>query len=335
MHVSATWWAVTLAVLLVLLLVDLLVSGRYSGTDPRRSAYWVVLYAAAAVCFAGAVAAGFGLDFGGQFLAAWLTEYSLSIDNLFVFLVLMTRFRVPERFQLRVLTVGGVLALGLRAILIGVGAYALQRFSWLFYLFAVFLIWTAANLLRSNGSEQLTVPDGDPAPGGVPQRAPAGIRWLTRHLPTTSDWDHGHLLIRKRGRLVITPMLMTITSIGITDVFFALDSIPAIFGLTRSPFLVVTANAFALIGLRQLFFVVRNLLDRLPHLDTGIALVLAFIGVKLVLEALHSNTLPFLNSGEPFDIPELPTWLSLLVVVGILGVSAATSMMAGRDGETP
>ena len=329
MHVTTTWWVATLACLAVLLGFDLF-GGRAGPASPRRSAVWVIVYALAAVAFAAIVAIGFGFDFGGQFLAAWVTEYSLSIDNLFVFLVLMTRFRVPEQFQLRVLTVGVVLALVFRAVLIAVGVYALNRFSWLFFIFGAFLFWTAFGLVRPGSAAGQTVPDGEPAPAGVPLRAPAGIRWLTRHLPTTSDWDHGHPVIRKRGRLVATPMLLTIVAIGTADVFFALDSIPAIFGLTREPFLVITANAFALVGLRRLFFVVRQLLDRLPHLDTGLALVLAFIGVKLVLEALHDNTLAFLNDGEPLRVPQVPTLLSLAVVVGILLVTTGTSLLSDR-----
>lgn len=338
MQVSTTWWAATLLGLAVLLAFDLF-GGRSSGQEgkevgTRDSAFWVIGYALVAIGFAGAVAAGFGLEYGGQFLAAWITEYSLSIDNLFVFLVLMTRFAVPERFQLRVLTVGVVLALVFRAIMIAIGAYALQRFSWLFFIFGAFLFWTAFGLIRPGGGHATPGgdggTDGDAAPSGTPTRAPAGIRWLTGRLPTTSDWDHGHPVVRRRGRLVMTPMLLTMVAIGTADVFFALDSIPAIFGLTTEPFLVITANAFALVGLRRLFFVVRSLLDRLPHLDTGLALVLAFIGVKLVLEALHENMLPFLNGGEPFAVPEISTALSLAVVVGILLVTTVTSLVAER-----
>ena len=333
MQVGTTWWAAAILCLAVLLAVDLFSSG--GEAKPRSSAAWVIGYAVAAFAFAGAVTVGFGYDYGGQFVAAWVTEYSLSIDNLFVFLVLITRFGVPERYQLKVLTFGVVLALVFRAIMIGIGVYALHRFSWLFFIFGAFLFWTAFGLVRPGGGTGDRTPDGDPAPSGVPLHAPAGIRWLTRHLPTTSDWDHGHAVVRRGGRLVITPMLLTMAAIGTADVFFALDSIPAIFGLTREPFLVISATAFALVGLRRLFFVVRQLLDRLPHLDTGLAVILAFIGVKLALEALHENTLPFLNGGRPLQVPEISTALSLAVVVGILLFTTAISLLAERADRRP
>jgi tellurite resistance protein TerC len=349
-HVSVAWWAGTLAFLAVLLVVDLVLSGRLAarhdraaGESPAHSGRWVLFYCAVALGFGGLLAVEFGPAYAGQFVAGWLTEYSLSVDNLFVFIVLMARFSVPQQLQLRVLTVGIVLALVLRGILIVVGAAVLERFTWVFYLFALFLLWTAWSLLRGRDE-----PAGPSAATAADQDEPATVRLLQRVLPTTSTWHGARLVVRERrlrdrvrlggggrGRLVATPMLLTMVAIGVTDVLFALDSIPAIFGLTREPFLVVCANAFALIGLRQLFFTVRGLLDRLTHLDKGLSLVLAFIGVKLGLEALHDNSLPFVNGGEPVSwAPHLPTAVSLGVVAGILAATAAASLVGGRDHPT-
>jgi tellurite resistance protein TerC len=345
-HVSTAWWAGTLAFLAALLVVDLVLSGRLTArsgaTDgaPPHSGRWVLFYAGLALGFGGLLAVEFGPSYAGQFVAGWLTEYSLSVDNLFVFIVLMARFSVPQKLQLRVLTIGIVLALVLRGILIVVGAAVLDRFSWVFYVFALFLLWTAWSLLRGGDEPR------DPAATSE-QGEPATVRLLQRVLPTTSTWHGSRLVVRERrlrdrvlpgkrgrggrGRLVATPMLLTMVAIGVTDVLFALDSIPAIFGLTREPFLVVCANAFALIGLRQLFFTVRGLLDRLAHLDKGLSLVLAFIGVKLGLEALHDNSLPFVNGGEPVEwAPHIPTAVSLGVVAAILAATAAVGLLTRR-----
>ena len=343
MHVSTAWWAGTLAFLAVLLVVDLVIGGRLAARSatpdggPRHSGRWVLFYVAVALGFGGLLAVEFGPSYAGQFVAGWLTEYSLSVDNLFVFIVLMARFSVPPKLQLRVLSVGIVLALVLRGILVVVGAAVLDRFSWVFYVFALFLLWTAWSLLRGDGEPR--APET-----GTDREEPATVRLLQRVLPTTSTWHGARLVVRERrlrdrvlpgrrgrGRLVATPMLLTMVAIGVTDVLFALDSIPAIFGLTREPFLVVCANAFALIGLRQLFFTVRGLLGRLTHLDKGLSLVLAFIGVKLGLEALHDNTLPFVNGGEPVEwAPHLPTAASLGVVAGILAATAAAGLVTRR-----
>jgi tellurite resistance protein TerC len=330
MQVTIGWWIGTLTVIGLLLVFDLAVSGRQSQQTARSSARWVIFYIAVALLFGLIISLSFSPTYGGQFLAGWLTEYSLSVDNLFVFLVLMTRFAVPSHLQLRVLTVGVVIALVLRGGLIAVGAVALTRFSWLFYIFGAFLFYTAWSMIRSDHKDaEATVVV---APPGVElPDEPRTVRLLNRLLPNTPVWHGTRLFVRQNGALLVTPMLLTMLAIGFTDVLFALDSIPAIFGLTTEPFLVVCANAFALIGLRQLFFVVRGLLDRLEHLSKGLSLVLAFIGAKLVLEALHSNSLPFINGGEPFHwAPEIPTAVSLAVVVGIIMITAVTSMVAER-----
>jgi tellurite resistance protein TerC len=321
MHVTTAWWAGTLGLIGLLLVIDLFISGRKGLQSTRQSVRWVIFYVAVALIFGLVLSIGFGPSYGGQFLAGWLTEYSLSVDNLFVFLVLMTRFAVPDHLQLRVLTVGVVIALILRGGLIAAGAVALQQFSWLFYLFGAFLIYTAWSMIRSDHVEEAEEAEEH---GVDPEEEPGTVRLLSRFVPNTPVWHGTKLWVRQNGKLLVTPMLLTMLAIGFTDVLFALDSIPAIFGLTQEPFLVISANAFALIGLRQLFFVVRGLLDTLEHLSKGLSLVLAFIGAKLILQALAENQLPFLNGGEHIEwAPELPT--SVSVGVEWSGVSVGGS----------
>ena len=325
MSVTPVWWVALAGVVTVLLSVDLLAARRADGPPATRvAASWVGFYCLAALAFAGAVLAGFGPRYAGEFLAGWLTEYSLSVDNLFVFLVLMARFAVPPRLQLRVLTIGIVLALVLRAGLIAVGAAVVARWSWVFVIFGVFLVWTAWGLLR--GAAAGHEPDGDQ--DGAPSRAVAA---LTRRLPTTQVWHGSRLTVRLDGRRVLTPMLVTMVAIGTTDLLFALDSIPAIFGLTTQPFLVVAANAFALMGLRQLYFLVGGLVEKLPFLSYGLSAVLAFIGVKLVLEGLHDNPFGFVDGGRPFEhLPHVSTTVSLIVVAGTLAVTALLGFVVRR-----
>ncbi|GAB6899634.1 TerC/Alx family metal homeostasis membrane protein [Kineosporia succinea] len=326
MHVSAAWWIATVVLVLAITAIDLFLNRGQTHITVRHAVRWVLFYVAVALAFGVAIIIGFGPGYGGQFIAGWLTEYSLSADNLFVFLVLMTRFSVPERLQLRVLTIGILLALVLRAGLIAIGAAAISQFSWVFFIFAAFLLYTAWNLVRSK--------HGDGEPDVDEEAPPAVVGFIGRVIPSTPVWHGGRPFVKQNHRWIATPMLVTMVAIGVTDVLFALDSIPAIFGLTKEPFLVVTANAFALMGLRQLFFVVRDLLDRLRHLDTGLSVILAFIGVKLILEAFHENNLPFLNGGEPIHaVPAVPTWLSLSVIVGILVVVTITSTLANRRDE--
>jgi len=325
---APAWWIGTLTLIGVLLIFDLFFSGRSGQGSTRSSARWVAFYAVVALIFGLVVSMHFGSTYGGEFLAGWITEYSLSVDNLFVFLVLMTHFAVPQHLQLKVLTFGVVIALFLRAGLIAVGAVALERFSWLFYLFGAFLVYTAWKMVSSEHKSE-----AEPVPTTVvpvtdisidAEDEPGTVRLLNRLLPNTPVWHGSKLFIQQNGKWLVTPLLLTMLTIGFTDVLFALDSIPAIFGLTTEPFLVICANAFALIGLRQLFFVVRGLLDRLEHLSKGLSLVLAFIGAKLVLEAMHQNSLPFLNGGEGIHwAPEIPTAVSLAVVVGIIDIAAA------------
>ncbi|MBI4941217.1 MAG: TerC/Alx family metal homeostasis membrane protein [Actinobacteria bacterium] len=328
MAVTPSWWFGLVALVAVLLTVDLLVVGRRDrAPSVREAATWVGGYCLAALAFGGVLLAAFGPVYAGQFVAGWVTEYSLSVDNLFVFLVLMARFAVPAGLQLRVLTIGVVLALVLRAALIAVGAAVVARWSWVFVLFGLFLVRTAWGLLRAGGGVHPGAgPDGEP--DAAPNRA---VALLTRVVPTTTVWHGSRLLARVDGRRVLTPMLVTMVAIGSTDLLFALDSIPAIFGLTREPYLVVAANAFALMGLRQLYFLVGGLVERLPFLGHGLAAVLAFIGVKLVLEGLHDIPVPFLDGDRPFAaLPHISVGTSLAVVVGLLAVTTVAGLVLRR-----
>ena len=320
MHVTTTVWLVTVAGLVLLLLADLLLAVRRPHEPSQReAALWTGAYVALAVGFGVGVLLVSGPTYGGEFLAGWLTEYSLSVDNLFVFLVLMTRFAVPRANQQKVLLVGIAVALLLRGAFIAVGAAAIERFSWVFYLFGAFLLWTAWTLVRGDDSHEV--------------KDNALLRVARRVLPTTDEYDGARLTTRRGGRRLVTPMLVVMLAIGTTDLLFALDSIPAIFGLTKEPYLVFTANVFALLGLRQLFFLLGGLLERLRYLGIGLSVVLAFIGAKLVLEALHTNALPFVNGGDPVGwAPEIPVWLSLAVIVSTLAVTTVVSLVAdGRD----
>jgi tellurite resistance protein TerC len=256
-----------------------------------------------------------GGQFAAEYFAGWLTEYSLSIDNLFIFLIIMSKFAVPRHLQQSALLVGIILALIFRGIFIGVGAAAINNFSWIFYLFGAFLIYTAVKLAREGQSEDDEFEEN------------ALIRWTRNHLPATDQYHGAHLTVRQDGRRLITPMLVVLISLGTTDLLFALDSIPAIYGLTKEPYLVLMANIFALMGLRQLYFLIGGLLQRLVYLSLGLAFLLFFIGVKLVLHALHENELPFINGGEHVAwAPDIPIWLSLVVIVGTLAVTAVASL---------
>ena len=320
MHVEWWLWAGAILAILGLLAFDLFVVGRRARQPSMKEvAGWALFYCAAAVAFGLLILALHGGRYAGEFYAGWLTEYSLSVDNLFVFVIIMSRFAVPAAYQQRVLTVGIVLALAMRAVFIALGAAAVARFSWVFYLFGAFLVYTAWKLARHKGDEDAEVKDN------------LVLRVARRVLPTTTQYDGARLVTRVRGRALVTPMLVVMIAIGTTDVLFALDSIPAIFGLTKEPFLVLSANAFALMGLRQLYFLIGGLLDRLVYLSYGLAVVLAFIGIKLTLEALHTNTLPFLAGGHPIHLgPEIPITASLGFIIGTLVVTTVASLVRDR-----
>lgn len=322
MNVSGMVWAGTLVALTAVLLVDLFIIGRRPHEPSvRESSLWVSFYVGLALLFGAGLWVTAGGNVAGQFYTGWLTEYSLSVDNLFVFVIIMARFGVPRKYQQKVLLVGIVLALVMRGGFIAAGAALLAQFSWVFYIFGAFLIYTAINLARQGEPEEDEFKEN------------LLIRWSRKALPISRDYDGAKLTTHQAGRRLFTPMLVVMIAIGTTDLIFALDSIPAIFGITQEPYLVFTANVFALMGLRQLYFLVGGLLDRLIYLSYGLAVVLGFIGVKLVLEALADNNLPFLNGGEPIGwAPHIPIWLSLTVILGCLAVATVASLVkSSRD----
>ncbi|MET8122129.1 TerC family protein [Micromonospora sp. NPDC005189] len=322
MDVSGLVWAGTLVALTAVLLVDLLIIGRRPHEPSvRESSLWVGFYVGLALLFGAGVWLSAGASAAGQFYTGWLTEYSLSVDNLFVFVIIMARFGVPRQYQQKVLLVGIVLALVMRGGFIAAGAALISQFSWVFYIFGAFLIYTAVNLARQGE------PDEDEFSENLL------IRWSRKALPISKDYDGAKLTTHVSGKRLFTPMLIVMIAIGTTDLIFALDSIPAIFGITQEPYLVFTANVFALMGLRQLYFLLGGLLNRLIYLSYGLAVVLGFIGVKLVLEALADNNLPFINGGEHVGwAPHIPIWLSLLIIIGTLGIATAASLVkSSRD----
>ncbi|UZN01539.1 TerC family protein [Cellulomonas sp. S1-8] len=313
------------AVVAILLLDLAIVRRRPHVPSVRESVTWVLAYVGLALAFAGLLAVVGGPAPAGEFVAGWLTEYSLSVDNLFVFLLIMSSFAVPREQQQRVLMVGIILALVLRGGFILAGAAIIERYTWVFYVFGAFLVWTAVRLVREG------VGGADEA-----YEENALVRAVRRVLPMSPTYDGGNVRTVHDGRRVFTPLVVVFVAIGTTDVLFAFDSIPAIFGLTHDPFIVFTANVFALMGLRQLYFLLGGLLDRLVYLPYGLAAILAFIGGKLVLEALATNSLGFLNGGEPVAwAPEVPTWVSLAVIAGALGVATVASLARTSRGAAP
>jgi tellurite resistance protein TerC len=319
MTLALPFWfeAISLVVLVLIIAADLaLAFKRPHLPSLKESGLWVGLYVLLALAFAFVMLLVADGEHAGQFLAGWLTEYSLSIDNLFVFVVIMSRFAVPKRLQQEVLMVGIVIALILRGIFILVGAQLIQNFSWVFYLFGAFLLVTALQ-------QALARRDEDEAKGS------ALVRLLRRHLRVSAHFEGSKLSFIHDGNRVFTPMLLVFVAIGTTDLLFAMDSIPAIFGITESPFIVFTANVFALMGLRQLYFLLGGLLDRLKYLKYGIAVILGFIGVKLILHAMHVNELPFINGGKPVEgAPEIDTWTSLAVIIGAMAVATIVSLIS-------
>jgi tellurite resistance protein TerC len=318
-------WVLTVALASVFLIFDIFVIGRHphepTTTECARA---LGFYVGTAVLFGIGVWASSGAQYGGEFFAGWLTEYSLSVDNLFIFLIILTKFEVPRKLQQEALLIGIVLALVLRGIFIALGAAVIANFSWVFYLFGLFLVVTAVRLSRENSSE------------GEEYRENGLIRWVTKVLPATKEYNGVKLTVRGDGHRLITAMFIVLIALGTTDLLFALDSIPAIYGLTKEPYLVLMANIFALMGLRQLYFLIGGLLQRLVYLSIGLSFLLAFIGVKLILHALHENEVPFVNGGEHVSwAPDIPIWVSLLVIVGTLAVTTVASVAKNGGGAQP
>jgi tellurite resistance protein TerC len=314
-----TFEIISMVVLTLILLADvLLIFKRPHIPSAKESTLWVLFYAGLAVAFGLIIWRLFGAEKSTEFFAGWLTEYSLSIDNLFVFVIIMTRFAVPKKYQQEVLMVGVVLALILRGIFILVGAALIESFSAIFYIFGAFLLYTAWHqAFRSHDDEEET--------------ESKLIVWLRKRIEVSENYDGAKIRTVVNGKKMFTPMLVVFVAIAATDVMFAFDSIPAIFGITTDPFIVFTANVFALMGLRQLYFLLGGLLDKLEYLKYGIAFILGFIGFKLVAHAMHVNELPFINGGQHIEwAPEIPTTVSLGVIVSSIVVSAAVSIIAAR-----
>ncbi|MDP9443635.1 MAG: TerC family protein [Actinomycetota bacterium] len=313
------WWA-TIVVTVSFLVVDVVVIGRRPHEPSMgEAARHLAFYVGCAVLFGLGVLFFAGSRYGGEFFAGWLTEYSLSVDNLFIFIIIMSKFAVPRQYQQTALMVGIVLALVMRGIFIALGAAAIAHFSWIFYLFGAFLIYTAVKLAKEGSEDEEEFEEN------------RFIRWVEHRFPATSEYHGVQLTVVRDGKRLITPMLIVMLALGTTDLLFALDSIPAIYGLTSEPYLVFTANVFALMGLRQLYFLIGGLLQRLVYLGYGLAVLLGFIGVKLVLEALHTNELAFINGGEHVEwAPEIPIWLSLIVIVVTLSATTVLSILRSR-----
>jgi tellurite resistance protein TerC len=318
MHITPLIWLITIAVTIAFFVFEFFVHVR-KPHEPTiaESARWSIFYISLALLFGVGIGLVSGWNFGGEYFAGYLTEKALSIDNLFVFLIVMTGFAVPKAFQQKVLMIGIIIALIMRGAFIAAGATLIDNFSWIFYVFGALLLVLAYRQAFSSH-------ESDPANGKI-------VKFARRVLPITDDYHGDKIAVKIDGKRFFTPMLLTIVAIGFIDLVFAIDSIPAIYGLTNEAYIVFTANAFALMGLRQLYFLIGGLLERLVYLAQGLAVILAFIGVKLVFHALHVNELPFINGGEHVDwAPEIPIWFSLVFIGLTITVATVLSLRKTR-----
>jgi tellurite resistance protein TerC len=324
LNVHLYTWIITVVVMVAILAIDVFVIGRRPHEPSMKEAgLFIGIFVALALLFGLGVWAVSGAQYAAEFYAGWLTEYSLSIDNLFIFVIIMTKLKVPRELQQYALLVGIILALVLRGIFIALGAAAINQFAWVFFIFGAFLVYTAVRLVidyrKHDDEHDEAVPD-NPL-----------MRLVKRRFPATEEFRGTRLTVVEDGSRLITPMLFVIIALGSTDLLFALDSIPAIYGLTQEPYLVFTANVFALMGLRQLYFLIGGLLKRLVYLSLGLSVILAFIGVKLVLHALHHY---HLAEWAPWA-GEVPIWVSLMVIVVTLTVTTIASLIKSRyDADT-
>jgi len=318
MDVPAVVWWLTVVGIVGLLVFDFVFHVRTAHVPTlREAAIWSAAYVGIALAFGIGVWIFGGGEMGGEYFAGYVTEKALSVDNLFVFLIIMSSFKVPRADQQKVLLFGIVFALLARTGFIFLGAALISAFAWVFYVFGLVLLLTAGNLVRPEGEDARSADN-------------IVVRLARRFLHTSDSYDGDKLFTTVDGRRVMTPMLLVMAAIGGTDILFALDSIPAIFGLTQNVYLVFTATAFSLLGLRQLYFLIDGLLDRLVYLGYGLAVILAFIGVKLILHALHENNLPIINNGRPVEVVEIGTGLSLGVIVGVLVVTVIASLVSDK-----
>jgi tellurite resistance protein TerC len=316
-EVPAYVWTLTIVGIIGLLAFDFFFHVRKAHTPSlKEAALWSSIYVGIAVLFGLGVLLFGGPTMGTEYFAGYVTEKALSVDNLFVFLIIMASFRVPRADQQKVLLFGIVFSLIARTAFIFLGAALINSFAWVFYIFGLILLITAGNLLKPDSHD-------DDSEGLV-------VRLAKKFLPASEHYDGDKLFTIQDGKRVLTPMLLVMVAIGGTDILFALDSIPAIFGLTQNVFIVFTATAFSLMGLRQLFFLIDGLLDRLIFLSYGLAVILGFIGVKLILHALHENTLPFINDGEHVNVVEVSTGVSLSVILGVLVLTVLASIFSPK-----
>jgi tellurite resistance protein TerC len=309
---TPTLWAAVIGAVVVLIVVDFLLTRRPHEVSMREAVGWSAFYVALPLAFAVYVYVDHGSERGTEYLTGYLVEKSLSVDNLFVFMLLLGAFAVPRELQQRVLLYGIVGALVLRGIFIALGAAALAAFDWMFLVFGLVLVATAAKILRDARS-------GNPHEVEVDQLR--SVRFVRRFLPVTPDYDGPRMLSRLNGRRALTPLALVVIAVFATDIVFAVDSVPAVYGITGDPFLVFATNAFALLGLRALYFVLEGALSKLSHLGYGLAVILAFIGVKL---ALHWGHMQWTS------VPEIPTLWSLGVIIVVLAVTTVTSLQADR-----
>ncbi|MEU6732973.1 TerC family protein [Streptomyces physcomitrii] len=314
MDVSTTLWVCTILGLSALIAIDFFIGRKPHEVSLKEAGIWTVVWIALAALFGFGLLAFAGGQPAGEFFAGFITEKSLSVDNLFVFVLIMAKFSVPTQYQQRVLLIGVLIALVLRAVFIAAGAAIIASFSWIFFLFGAFLIWTAWKLIQEARQDQ---EDEEFEENRL-------LKAVERRFGVADRYHGTKLWVRENGKRVMTPMLVVILAIGTTDVLFALDSIPAIFGLTQDPYIVFTANAFALMGLRQLYFLIGGLLRKLVHLSYGLSVILGFIGVKLVLHALHETGV---------HVPEISIPVSLGVICGVLVITTITSLRASRKAE--
>ncbi|MFG2719460.1 TerC family protein [Streptomyces sp. NPDC048416] len=319
MDVSMTLWVLTILGLCALIAADFFIGRKPHDVSVKEAGVWTVVWIVLAALF------GVGLLFfgdsqaSGEFFAGFITEKSLSVDNLFVFILIMAKFSVPSHLQQRVLLFGVLIALVLRAIFIAAGAAVIANFSWVFYIFGAFLIYTAWKLIQEARSD-------DEEEEFEENRL---LKSVEKKFGVADKYHGTKLFVTKNGKKIMTPLMVVMLAIGTTDVLFAMDSIPAIFGLTQDPYIVFTANAFALMGLRQLYFLIGGLLKKLVHLSYGLSVILGFIGVKLVLHALHENGV---------NVPEISIPVSLGVICGVLVITTITSLVAAKKqtgAETP
>jgi tellurite resistance protein TerC len=328
MEVNALTWIITVLVIAGFFVFDFYSHVRKPhAPSMRESGFWTLFYVLLSVAFGIFLWLTWGEPgdphaHGMEFFSGYVTEKALSVDNLFVFALIMGAFKIPPKYQQKVLLIGIALSLVLRGVFIAMGAAIIEAWSDVFYLFGIFLLWIA---LKTVLDEVRDVPETDPSDMKL-------IRFIRKVIPVTEGYDSDKLVTRKVGKLALTPLFVCLVAIGVTDLMFALDSIPAIYGITQEPYIVFTTNALSLLGLRQMYFLLGGLLERLVYLPYGLGVILAFIGVKMVFHALHENNLPFINGGEGVHgAPEISTVASLLVIVGVLVVTIVASLLKSRN----